>query len=80
MPAICPLCNGLDFQEVNCPRCGEPMTDSGMVEGYFEPYRPYLDLTILQQTDGVAPEHCLHLFSCQGCGHDQRLIIAKINP
>lgn len=76
---ICPLCNGLYLKELYCPQCGDVMTDNGILEGFFEPYRPYLDVNILQQNDGITANQCLHLFTCFHCGYDQRHIVNKIN-
>lgn len=75
---ICPLCNGLKTEFLLCPHCEELLEDKGMLEYYFEPYRPYLDEEILQKIDGVESNECLHLFSCPKCGYDVRSIIQRV--
>lgn len=75
---VCPLCNGLFQIFPNCPRCGQVMNDTGFVEGYFEPYAPYLDEDILDTVDGVAKNECIHLFICGACGYDQGVIQERL--
>lgn len=79
MAKICPLCNGLYYKELRCSECEGTLIDSGILEGYMEPYRPYLDQDILQKVDGLPGNKCLHLFSCTNCDYDQRQPINKID-
>lgn len=74
---ICPLCNGLTEIKLTCPKCGCTMKDGGFMEGYFGPYSPYLDESILDQVDGVSESKCLHLFYCSSCGYDQSYAINR---
>lgn len=76
--SVCPLCNGLYEVNLTCPACGAGMRDAGFLEGFLGPYSPYLDESILDQTDGVAADECCHLFACPVCGLDRRITIHRI--
>jgi hypothetical protein len=75
---ICPLCNGLAKQKIVCPVCKEEMIDGGSLENYYEPYSPYLPKKILDQTDEVGQNACLHLLYCPHCGYDCRYLSTLI--
>lgn len=70
---LCPLCNGLEARQIICPSCNAMMEDGGFLEGYYEPYSPYLPYEVLDLADGVySEEKCVHLFYCPRCGFDQK--------
>lgn len=75
---LCPLCNGLDAPFLLCPNCEERLEDKGMLESFYEPYRPYLPQNIINLSDGVANDECIHLFNCPKCNYDLRCVIKKI--
>ncbi|MFY9174379.1 MAG: hypothetical protein WAO24_03430 [Peptococcia bacterium] len=62
MASVCPVCNGFYYKELSCPECSDTMIDYGILEGFMEPYRPYLDRDNLEKVDGVPSWQCLHLF------------------
>ncbi|MGB3973574.1 MAG: hypothetical protein WBL58_05445 [Peptococcia bacterium] len=53
MASVCPVCNGFYYKELSCPECSDTMIDYGILEGFMEPYRPYLDRDNLEKVDGV---------------------------
>lgn len=75
---LCPLCNGLNSPFLLCPNCEEQLEDAGMLENFFEPYRPYLPQSLLYEADGVGMNECLHLFNCPKCSQDLRVAIEKV--
>ena len=77
--SVCPLCNGLTSFRLKCPFCGRTLEDTGKLENYFEPYSPYLDEEILDQTDGVGENQCIHLFHCPRCHYDKRYTVGQID-
>lgn len=76
MAKVCPLCNALQTLAKECPLCGQPMVDGGMLENYFGPYGPY------KTEDGKSgPDDscCGHLCYCPNCGYDERLAVSMVN-
>jgi hypothetical protein len=68
---VCPLCNGLEEVTACCRHCGVKLTDAGKLSDYRGPYSPYMDDASLHN---FAPDtHCVHLLTCQQCGHDTRV-------
>ena len=65
MELLCPVCNG--FQTVNkpCPSSGNAMEDGGPVDGYSDPYAPYMEAGI--------ESYCVHLIYCPVCHYDFRI-------
>lgn len=78
MELICPLCNGLINYEVNCPTCGSEMSNQGPVVDYLDEYSPYLSNSITQKVDGVPQDQCVHLYQCEKCNRDKRIIIDRV--
>lgn len=77
MSKICPLCNGLYRAKKDCPICNKHMEDTGPVINYFDDYSPYLLDDISSYVDGVDETNCLHLFHCNQCNYDKRVIIER---
>lgn len=81
MECVCPVCNGLTTAEVKCPKCGEMMEDTGMVEDYYGPYSPYDNQELYEPpvfwnlADRLP---CVHLYSCPDCGYDERVGVKQV--
>lgn len=75
---VCPLCNGFTKINILCPSCKSEMEDGGILENYYEPYSPYLPEEMLNQTDEVGENECIHLIYCPNCGYDHRYISKPI--
>ncbi|GAB6180464.1 hypothetical protein JCM14036_17830 [Desulfotomaculum defluvii] len=69
MDKLCALCNGLFTLTVSCPKCGEYLADSGLVQDFYDPYSAYLDQEIYEDGyKGYTEECCVHLLVCKNCG------------
>ncbi|AFS77991.1 hypothetical protein Curi_c09750 [Gottschalkia acidurici 9a] len=79
MNLICPLCNGLVDRKMKCLRCVEKMKDNGPLVDYLDSYSPYLSRDITQLVDGVAHDECIHIFQCDRCGYDKKMVVQMIN-
>lgn len=76
MECGCPVCNGIIVPERLCPDCGEKMKDTGKIEDYYGPYSPYDNEDLYENPElwELAEEgQCVHLYSCQECGYDERV-------
>lgn len=78
MELICPVCNGLEEQFIECPQCSEIMVDQGPLIDYLDDYSPYLSRDITQRVDGAPHDKCVHLYLCEACGWDKRITINRI--
>lgn len=76
MEIVCPLCNGLRKQEMDCPSCHHVMKDEGAVIDYLDPYMPTISMDIKNQNDGVIGEECLHLFRCSYCKKEKKILVS----
>jgi len=76
---ICPACNGLTEISQKCTACGNQMRDAGVISDFYDSYSAYLDSAVY--ADGYrqhGAEHCLHLVSCNACGHTSSFYVTKI--
>ncbi len=74
---VCPLCNGLYEIQQKCFICNNDMVDRGPIVNYLDDYSPYLLDDITTLVDGVEKEKCVHLFYCNNCNYDKRVVISK---
>ena len=72
---LCPLCNGLDSQIIQCPNCQTIMEDNGKVTDFLDDYSAYMDIDIMKLFDGnptsLEDHQCIHLYYCSSCGHEE---------
>lgn len=80
---MCPLCNGLDSLQTNCPDCRSPLVDSGRRQDYAGPYSPYgsEDQYESSSDQPQSQSSCEHIVECPQC-HSIYLyqVPARINP
>ncbi|MBP2654360.1 MAG: hypothetical protein H6Q73_1929 [Firmicutes bacterium] len=67
MEKVCPVCNGMEEASFCCPMCGGPLKDGGVLEDYFGPYSPYMDIDSFAEKSDAK---CVHLFYCPNCNYD----------
>lgn len=79
---ICPLCNGMQFDQVPCPACQGDMVDRGRYTDFFDDYSPYLDIDGMKKEDGILNDlqnhQCPHVFECLLCSNQQIRIINEV--
>ncbi len=76
--SVCPVCNGLTVEGKDCPLCGRPMFDAGLLQNYYDNYSAYLEQELYE--DGYRNNdnnHCIHLFTCRNCHFDTYLKFRK---
>lgn len=78
MEYVCPICNSLSSCIIKCQHCGEQMEDTGVIQNYFDEYSPYLSREITEKLDGAPEGSCTHLFLCNKCKYDKRVVIKRI--
>lgn len=82
MAYICPLCNGMQFDQVHCPTCQGDMQDSGRYMDFFDDYSPYLEIDGMKKADGISNDlenhQCPHVFECTLCRSQQMQIINEM--
>ncbi len=80
MDLVCPVCNGLYDYKRKCVKCNTySMVDRGRLTDYYDEYSTYLPMTITNKVDGVySHKKCIHLYVCEKCGEDKRVVINKI--
>lgn len=71
MEKVCPICNGMETIDQRCPNCSRILTDGGILENYYGPYSPYMDIESLQHF--LPHEQCIHLLYCTNCHYDRRV-------
>ncbi|WP_141692399.1 hypothetical protein [Paenibacillus pectinilyticus] len=80
MSSICPVCNGLQEVQTDCPVCSQRMSDYGKLSDLLGPYSPY-------EMDGISSSmgnshdlqnHCLHLVTCPNCQSSYTLQIPAL--
>lgn len=78
--AVCPLCNGFQQLDNECPSCHAHMNDAGKVSDYLDPYGHYNDDETVKMGDGYPDTAkglvCPHLFVCASCGKDEVVFVA----
>lgn len=78
---ICPICNGFEQVNFNCPSCGNNMDDSGRIMDFYDDYSAYMEVDDLKLEDGYnntfSKELCPHLMSCPRCGTNEVLFIQE---
>lgn len=75
MDKACPLCNGIQQVNGQCPRCQRPWQDGGAVDVFLGPYSPY-ETQLVYTTE--QEDSCVHLLYCPHCGIDKRVEIPKL--
>ena len=68
MSSICPVCNGLQELDTDCPVCSQRMCDRGKLSDYLGPYSPYREIDDISMSDGtlgITDNQCLHLVNCR---------------
>lgn len=66
------MCNGLYVLTLSCPKCGEELKDSGLIQDYYGPYSAYEDQEIFEDGyRGYNEECCVHLLTCGNCGWEE---------
>jgi transcription elongation factor Elf1 len=79
---MCPLCNGF-YSEMpaSCPNCKTLMMDHGKITDYLDEYSAYMEIETMKlfdgATDSLEAHHCIHLFSCSNCLHEEVLEIQE---
>lgn len=72
LSTICPLCNGLQHHELQCPMCHSQMNDVGRYMDFFDNYSPYLEIEGMKKLNGIRDDlqhhRCPHVFDCPSCG------------
>jgi uncharacterized protein YbaR (Trm112 family) len=81
LSSICPVCNGMQELQTNCPVCSQRMCDHGKLSDLLGPYSPYeMNNTSLTNQEGDEHELCLHLLNCPDCHSSYTLQIrAELN-
>ncbi|SDO44350.1 hypothetical protein SAMN04487897_11472 [Paenibacillus sp. yr247] len=79
MSYICPVCNGLQELNTECPVCSHQMNDCGRLSDYLGPYSPYREIDEISMSDGTAVQHdqCLHLVNCSDCHYSFTIQISS---
>ncbi|MFE8700183.1 hypothetical protein ACFYKX_06150 [Cytobacillus sp. FJAT-54145] len=72
---ICPVCNGFEVVQTNCPSCGSELEESGRIMDYYDDYSPYMPIDQMKLEDGYPSDYedgqCPHLYKCSKCGYDE---------
>jgi hypothetical protein len=79
--SFCPNCNGMTENIYTCSECAVEMMDNGKVVDYLDNYSPYLDMSILEQVDGIQQSptaSCIHLYSCASCMKENRIEVPYV--
>lgn len=80
--SMCPVCNGLNSLEVECPSCQNQMNDNGRLLDYFDDYSAYLDIEGMKLIDGIADDQknqqCPHVYYCLNCEAEKTVLIDEI--
>ncbi|MGM0876855.1 MAG: hypothetical protein ACQEWV_19385 [Bacillota bacterium] len=72
---LCPLCNGLETQIIQCPNCQTIMEDKGKITDYLDDYSAYMDIDMMKLFDGniesLEGHQCMHYYFCPTCEHQE---------
>lgn len=83
MSHICPICNGFQKYDFQCPKCRSQMIDIGRYMDMFDDYSPYLEIDGTKKVDGIVDDQknhsCPHVFDCPSCGERQLRIVEEWN-
>ncbi len=72
MERVCPACNKLALENVNCLGCGSSMTDAGRAQEILQ------DDYTANMSINDAPNYCVHIFICRSCGNSEKIQVNKI--
>jgi hypothetical protein len=72
MEKVCPACNMLASQSMNCSVCGSRMTDAGRAQDILQ------DDYTANMPINDAPSYCVHVFKCEDCGISHNIQVNKI--
>ncbi|WNR45643.1 hypothetical protein [Paenibacillus roseipurpureus] len=80
MSSICPVCNGLQELQTNCPVCSIRMSDLGKLSDLLGPYSPYgledeATIAMSGEPDNHPVRQCLHVVDCPECHTSYTLVI-----
>lgn len=68
MTRICPVCNGLTTLSCACVYCQSQMLDYGQVHNLLDPYAPFEEDELVQQSQtSIFEGYCQHLAYCNHC-------------
>lgn len=77
---LCVLCNGLFTLTIICPRCGNNLTDLGLMQDFYDPYSAYLDQEIYEDGyKGYTEECCVHLLTCTSCSFKEYRAMKRLS-
>lgn len=82
MSHLCPVCNGFDTLQEECPRCQQPLIDGGRLYDYYGDYSPYREIDDAKLDNGYADfihHQCLHACWCPVCSAEQTVIVQEWN-
>lgn len=82
MSYLCPVCNGFDTLQEDCPRCQTTMIDGGRLYDYYSDYSPYREIDDAKLDNGYSDllhHHCLHACWCPACAAERTVIIEEWN-
>lgn len=82
MSSYCPVCNGLQTLEVQCPGCYVQAADYGRFNDYlgpYSPYRPIDDISMSNGYDDLKNHLCLHLMNCPKCNRTFQSAVQEIH-
>ncbi|QNG62019.1 hypothetical protein H4O14_18700 [Bacillus sp. PAMC26568] len=79
---MCHLCNGFQSNTyASCPNCKTIMMDHGKITDYLDAYSAYMEIETMKLFDGAIDSlevhHCVHLFSCSNCMHEEMIEIQE---
>jgi hypothetical protein len=79
---ICPVCNGMQVLDAECPICAHKASDCGRFDDFLGPYSPYREIDDIAMSNGfrdVSNHLCIHLVNCPVCAHDYTVQIELRN-
>ena len=79
--AVCPVCNGFQTLNSECPKCTSMMTDRGRLMDFFDDYSAYMPIDQMKLEDGYKKdfitEQCPHFVKCEQCGYEETFFIKE---
>lgn len=79
--SVCPVCNGFQSINVECPSCGESTSDQGRVMDYYDDYSAYMPIDQMKLINGFQHDfelkQCPHLIECSNCSYQTVYMIQE---